>query len=101
MVDNETGTAYFVLEYAKGKSLQQLIVEKTRINGGPIVIEFKSSNPLFIEETMRPIIEQLVSAIKYIHEKGVCHRDIVPSNIIINEESTSKNILELLIETRS
>lgn len=74
IVDNDMGTAYIILEYAPGKTLQQLIIEKTKID----------------EQTMRGIVEQLVSAIKYLHEKGVSHRDVTPSNIIVSETNEVK-----------
>jgi len=81
LVDDETGTAFLILEYAQGKCLQQLITEQTRIQ----------------EDIMRTIIEQLVSAIKYIHEKGICHRDIVPSNIIINNETNDVKLIDFSV----
>jgi len=47
-------------------------------------------NLSFIEEKVRDMVEQLTSALKHVHEKGVCHRDITASNIIINESTRQK-----------
>jgi len=50
----------------------------------------RERSKFYLEEKVRYIVEQLTSALKHVHDKGVCHRDITASNIIINE-SSAKN----------
>ena len=57
------------MEYIKGGTLKRLI-------------ETKHS---FSENEACIIIEKLLSAIAYIHSKNVCHRDVKPENIMMND----------------
>ncbi len=60
---------YMVLEYAPGITLRELI-GKT----GPIP-----------EKRVLGIFHQLLEALEYAHSKGIVHRDMKPSNIMIDE----------------
>jgi len=60
---------YMVLEYAPGITLRELI-GKT----GPIP-----------EKRVLGIFHQLLGALEYTHSKGIVHRDMKPSNIMIDE----------------
>ncbi len=69
-------TAYIIMKYIKGKTLKDII---------------KQSAPLPIEK-IKFISEGILSALNYMHTKGIIHRDIKPANIII-EDGTNKAIL--------
>jgi serine/threonine protein kinase len=69
-VGREKDLTYIVMQYIKGKSLQQLIAEK------------KKYSPKEISEIMIPLCD----ALDYAHRHGVVHRDIKPANILIDEE---------------
>src|ERR1043165_1289305 len=56
---------------------------------GPMLSERIAQGPIPLEETM-PIVEQLVDALEYAHEKGVVHRDLKPANIKITPEGRVK-----------
>jgi serine/threonine protein kinase len=56
---------------------------------GPMLSERVALGPLALEEAM-PIIEQLIDALEYTHEKGVIHRDRKPADIKITPESRVK-----------
>lgn len=58
---------YLVLEFLDGKSLAQLLQEQKRLS----------------MESALPLIKQILDALSYAHNKGVIHRDIRPSNIIL------------------
>jgi serine/threonine protein kinase len=41
-------------------------------------------NPLVKESFIHSIFKQLIKLVEYIHENGICHRDLKPDNILIN-----------------
>ena len=70
-VFEDNDTAYMVLDYIRGHDLLEIIDEKkARLTPEQIV----------------GIAAKLVSAIDYIHENGLLHRDISPDNIFITPE---------------
>ena len=69
-VGESGGIYYFAMQYLPGINLEELIAERGRI-------------PL--AEVMG-IARQLAAALGYAHRKGVIHRDVKPSNIILHEE---------------
>jgi serine/threonine protein kinase len=66
----ESGFYYMVMEYAPGITLRQLI-DRT----GPIP-----------EKRTLAIFRQIMAALEYAHAKGIIHRDVKPSNIMIDTE---------------
>lgn len=62
---------YLIMKYIEGKTLKQLIEERA---------------PITTEEIIH-IAEGLLSALAYMHRKGVVHRDIKPGNVIIEKET--------------
>ena len=69
-VFEENGTAYYVMEYADGGSLADLV---------------KKSGSLS-ETVARRYILQVADALGYIHQQKMNHLDIKPANIMINEK---------------
>ncbi|HMP54455.1 MAG TPA: protein kinase [Candidatus Melainabacteria bacterium] len=67
------GTTYLVMEYVEGRSLDEILKEKERLGG-------KKALELFL---------QVTEALAYAHEKGVIHRDVKPTNIIITGENST------------
>ncbi len=68
--------AYIVMKFIEGKTLKAIIKERNKLRF----------------EDIAEISLDILSAIQYMHNKGVIHRDIKPANIII-EKSTGKAIL--------
>lgn len=66
--DNEI---VLVLELVNGGELYDSIVEMDR----------------YSEVEAKKIIRQLVSAVEYLHSKGIAHRDLKPENILIEESA--------------
>ena len=58
---------YIILEYAKGSLFKFITTLKTG----------------FSENTCKYIFNQLILAIKYMHEKGICHRDLKLENTLL------------------
>jgi uncharacterized protein YecT (DUF1311 family)/predicted Ser/Thr protein kinase len=63
-------TAYLVMEYAKGPSLDDVLKRQGRLN----------------EQQTKEIIFPILDGLKRVHELGFLHRDIKPGNIILREE---------------
>ncbi len=71
----ENGSAYFVMDYIDGVSLQTYL----RQRGGRI--SWKEASQILF-----PVIE----ALSLVHRKGIVHRDIAPDNIYITRNGTVK-----------
>ena len=67
----ENNTAYIVMPFIEGQTLQQLVTQKGRLD----------------YETAVNYIAQLSEAVEYIHQRDILHRDIKPDNIIITPEN--------------
>jgi serine/threonine protein kinase/Tfp pilus assembly protein PilF len=68
-IAEEEGLHFFSMEYMEGKTLDELLKEKGRLEPG---------------EAIR-IISQAAQGIQHAHKGGIIHRDIKPSNIILDE----------------
>ena len=67
--ETEEGVAYLVTEYIEGQSLQE------RLRGGP----------LQQDEAVR-LVTRIAMALDAAHEHGVIHRDVKPSNIMLDRQ---------------
>lgn len=67
------GTTYLIMEYVEGRSLDEILKEKERLDGKKAL----------------EIFSQVTEALAYAHEKGVIHRDVKPTNIIITDETSA------------
>ncbi len=67
-VGEDDGQPYIAMEYLTGQSLREII---------------DLSAPMPIDKAV-DIAKQILSALDYAHSRGVVHRDITPSNIILS-----------------
>lgn len=76
-VFEENGTAYYVMDYIKGKSLLDLIRIK----------------PYSVDESI-DIIRNIAEALKHIHSKRMLHLDIKPMNIMIRDSDNLPIVID-------
>jgi len=72
-VDKAENIFFMVMEYVDGQSLAQLMQEST----------------LTLREVV-DIIDQILSAVQYAHDKNVIHRDLKPGNILLTSDRKVK-----------
>jgi len=66
----ETGGVYYIaMQYVQGGTLRELMTERSRLPPVRIV----------------GIVEQVASGLDYAHRNGIIHRDVKPSNILLEE----------------
>lgn len=70
----DAGSAFIAMEYVEGYSLSELI---------------KSGKQLGISDILH-IMQKVLAALQYAHDKGVVHRDIKPSNIMYTHDGEVK-----------
>lgn len=75
-----TGAPYLVMDYLDGRSLSDVIEKEGRL-------EPKRALNIFI---------QIAEALKHAHDKGVIHRDIKPTNIILSSTPGGDDIVKIV-----
>ncbi len=75
-VIEENGTAYIIMEYIEGTSLEEIV------KGGR----------LFPAKRMQDLLEPVLKSLFELHEAGVIHQNISPDNMIFTNEGTLKLI---------
>ena len=77
---------YIITDYYNGGTLTNCLKKYMQIYGSP-----------FSEEIVQYLMRQIVEAIKYLHKKGIIHRDIKLDNILVNfENKEDKENLNML-----
>jgi serine/threonine protein kinase len=74
----DTGLPYFVMENVKGVS----------------ILEYCDRNKLTIEERLQLFL-QACEGVQYAHQKGIIHRDVKPSNILVSIQG-EKPVLKII-----
>jgi len=65
---------FLVLEYVKGRSLREILVEKKQL----------------AEADVLKLAMGLAQGLRFLHKYGVCHKDVKPDNIMITDEGVVK-----------
>jgi serine/threonine protein kinase len=68
------GTAYFVMPFVEGVTLDELLVSR------------RKEGQAFTEEELRGMLERTLSALAHLHDRGIYHRDIKPGNILVTND---------------
>ncbi len=71
-------TAYFVMEYEEGESLEDLLGRRNTLT----------------EEQLKGLLLPLLDGLRSVHAEGFLHRDIKPSNIFVRRDDESPVLLD-------
>ncbi len=75
-------TAYFVMEYCPGRSLDSALKE------------MESENEKITQDEVIQLIEPLMDALLVMHKEDILHRDIKPANIYIRDDNNQPMLLD-------
>src|SRR5690606_31951205 len=78
------GRPYLVMEYVRGRTLREILIERHRLNPGEALA----------------ILEQMLAAIAAAHRAGVVHRDVKPENVLIAESPSggAANLIDCVVK---
>jgi len=68
------GTAYFVMPFVEGVTLDELLVSR------------RAKGREFSEDELRGILERALDGLAHLHDRGIYHRDIKPGNILVTND---------------
>lgn len=85
---------HLVTELCNGGELFDRIVKKSS--------DVKNDKPCFAEDEAARIIHQILSAVHYMHERGIVHRDIKPENVLFEtaDEDSPVKIIDFGLSRR-
>lgn len=73
-VGNEDGNRFLVMEYVEGRTLKEIITERT----------------ILPADTAAQVAIRILSALQHAHNNGIIHRDIKPQNILVSPDGMIK-----------
>ena len=77
VIEDENNTSYYIMKYLSGGTLYQQVCSNA-----------KALKPLSEEDAVR-YIKQVASALDYMHKKSMCHFDVKPNNIMLDEDGNA------------
>ena len=87
--DYDKGTLYLIMEFIEGETIEDYALR--------ILNEKKG----FIKESIvKRIFKQIVSAVEFLHQEGICHRDLKPDNILYNSKTGLIKLMDFNISKR-
>ncbi len=74
VTDPESDTRWLVMEYVDGVTLAQLVRERGRLS----------------PDEAAPLVQQVADALSAAHAAGIVHRDVKPSNVLVDRAGRAK-----------
>jgi serine/threonine protein kinase len=68
------GMPYLVMEYITGQTIAQMVADQTRLSSGAAC----------------ELARQVALGLDHLHQKGLLHRDVNPTNILVDRDGTAK-----------
>ena len=91
-VGEQEGVHYIAMEFVRGRSLQDLLVEARDASSAPETGRPAKSRAGLRHEDSARIVRQMAEALEHCHAQGVIHRDIKPQNVLIDERGNPRII---------
>lgn len=86
--DEFKGQLIMIMEYVQGLTLEDY------------VLKIQNDKQRMPDQEVAFILRQLVQAIQYIHQQGICHRDLKPDNVLINPKTKEIKLTDFNISKR-
>ena len=80
--------------YEVFESQRSLYIVKEECKGGELfdrIIEHIESKKMYSEKDAAEMIRQVMSAVEYCHNNGICHRDLKPENLLYLNKGPEKD----------
>lgn len=93
-VGTERGAHFFAMQYIDGASLDQVIAEVRRLRAGQATTVTDDSASWLTatgsdyDRRAAGVVAQAADALAYAHRQGVLHRDVKPSNLLLDAQGT-------------
>jgi formylglycine-generating enzyme required for sulfatase activity/serine/threonine protein kinase len=68
------GTAYFVMPFVEGTTFDEVVRQR------------EAQHRPFTEAELTSLLDKVLAALTYLHERGIYHRDIKPGNLLITSQ---------------
>ncbi len=96
-VADQAGTAYFTMQYVEGINLAALLAilrAEARGNGFPAAERLRElvgalPGKSYVEAVSRWTLE-VARALDHVHEAGILHRDVKPSNVLVGRDGRAR-----------
>ena len=80
-----------VLLYETYRNHQNYYLVLEDLGGGDLFDRIEQNGP-FKEEDAGPLLRQVLSAVHFLHDKGIVHRDIKPDNLVFDSKAADASI---------
>eukprot|EP00948_MAST-09A_sp_MAST-9A-sp1_P001287 g1287.t1 len=98
-VHHTPSSIYLVMEYGGIDLFDKLVSGSSTFCFDESATSMTEEQSEYILKTQN-IVQQIVSAIHFLHTKNICHRDLKPENILYLEESSSVRIIDFGLAQR-
>ena len=86
--EENNGNPFLVMDYIDGETLDDWLENRSQNSGRASVLTSRSQGAEISEDEIVRLLKPIAEALDYAHSKGVVHRDVKPSNIIVAEDGT-------------